>query len=151
MIHLFKSYKVGVKMFHCPYCGSIVKEDESFCIKCGKELPDDLNARFNQKKHFNRYWLLPIFCLLICVVSLMAFFFILQHQETTAKQLFNQGESFILEEDYSKAKEAFSDALTYKDNFFEANVALNFTNKVLQIEEDLKQAMKQQENNEFKE
>lgn len=138
-------------MLHCPYCGSIVKEDELFCVECGKELPNDLNDRFKQKKQFNRFWLLPILCLFLSILSLMAAYFIMQHQETTAKQLFNQGQNFILEEDYSKAKAAFKDALTYKDNFYEADVALNFTEKVLQIEDDLKQAINQQENNEFKE
>lgn len=138
-------------MLHCPYCGSIVKEDELFCVECGKELPNDLNERFKQKRQFNRFWLLPIFCLLLCILSLMSAYFILQHQAATAKQLFNQGQNLILEEDYSKAKTAFKDALSYKDNFYEADVALNFTEKVLQIEEDLKEALKQQENNEFKE
>lgn len=138
-------------MLHCPYCGSIVKEDESFCIKCGKELPNDINARFKQKKYFNRYWLFPIFSLVLCILSFMSIHFILQHKEASAKQLYNEGENFIIEENYEKAKEAFSDALNYKDNFYDANAALKFTEKVIQINKDLKKAMKQQENNEFKE
>src|SRR5690625_1570186 len=111
-------------MLHCPYCGSIVKEDESFCIKCGKELPNDINARFKQKKYFNRYWLFPIFSLVLCILSFMSIHFILQHKEASAKQLYNEGENFIIEENYEKAKEAFSDALNYKDNFHDANAAL---------------------------
>src|SRR5690625_853372 len=138
-------------MLHCPYCGSIVKEDESFCIKCGKELPNDINARFKQKKYFNRYWLFPIFSLVLCILSFMSIHFILQHKEASAKQLYNEGENFIIEENYEKAKEAFSDALNYKDNFHDANAALKFTEKVIQINKDLKKEIKQQENNEFKE
>src|SRR5690625_366193 len=138
-------------MFHCPYCGLIVKEDESYCFSCGKELPNDLNTRSKTKKHFNRYWYLPIFSLLLCILSLMTFYFILQHMETTAKQLYNQGENYISEENYVEAKAAFNDALTYKENFQQADIALNFVDKVLDIEDDLKEAIKQQEDFQFKE
>lgn len=137
-------------MFHCPYCGLIVKEDESYCFSCGKELPNDLNTRSKTKKHFNRYWYLPIFSLLLCILSLMTFYFILQHMETTAKQLYNQGENYISEENYVEAKAAFNDALTYKENFQQADIALNFVDKVLDIEDDLKEAIKQQEDFQFK-
>lgn len=150
-MNIIESYKVGVKMLHCPYCGTIVKEDESFCVKCGNELPNDLNTRFKVKKPFNRYWYMPIFSLLLCILSLMTFHFILQHKGTTAKQLYNQGESFILDDNYQKAKDSFSDALTYKDNFYEANIALDFVEKVLDIKDDLEVAIKHQENHQFKE
>lgn len=138
-------------MLHCPYCGTIVKENESYCVKCGKELPNDLNLRFKGKKQFNRYWYLPISSLLLCMLSLLIFHFIFQHKEITAKELYDQGENFVLDEDYVKAKDSFLDALTYKENFYEANIALEFVDKVITIEGDLGEASKLQENEQFQE
>lgn len=136
-------------MLHCPYCGTIVKENESYCVKCGRELPSDLHTRLKRKKTFNRYWYIPILSLIFCIISLVTFYFILQYKETTAKQLYNQGENFMIEENYLEAKDAFRDALTYKDNFYEADISLNFVEKVLHIEEDLKKAIEQTENEQF--
>lgn len=136
---------------HCPYCGTITEEDEFYCVKCGEKLPSDLSKRFKPKRKFNRYWYLPMFIILFCLLSFMAYYFILHSNETNAKDFYEQGENSVLDEDYSAAKELFTSALTYKKNFYEAETALSFVKKVIDIENDLKEATAKQENHDFQE
>src|SRR5699024_7847819 len=89
--------------------------------------------------------------LLLCILSVVIFYFTLQDKQLTAKELYNEGENYVLDENYLKAKEVFIDALSYKDNFYEANIALNFVEKVINIESELDEALKLQENQKFQE
>lgn len=135
-------------MFHCPYCGTNVKEDEHYCIKCGKQLPDDMCSRIKGKKQFNKYWYIPLITAIIFLLSAGTHYFILQSKSNQAKVLYEQGEQFVLEKDYKNAKETFGKALKRKGNFNQAEIALNFMNRALKIEsslEDTNKLLEQQE------
>lgn len=119
-------------MLHCPYCGTDVKEDEHYCIKCGKQLPNDIHNRLNNIK-FNKYWYIPLLTAIFFLLSSGVYYFILQNKSSQAKDLYEQGEQFALEKDYNKAKNLFDKALKNKSNFNQAEVSLNFINRALKI------------------
>lgn len=138
-------------MIYCPYCGTITKEDETYCVKCGENLPNDLSKRIKPKIKFNRYWYMPILITLCFLLSYPPYFFLFQSNETTAKELYGEGENHLLEEEYTEAQESFTKSLTYKRSFQEAELALNFVDQVIEIESTLEDAITKQEENEFQE
>lgn len=138
-------------MIYCPYCGTITKEDETYCVKCGESLPADLSKRIKPKRKFNRYWYIPILVTLCLFLSYPPYFFLFQSKETAAKELYEIGENNLLEEEYITAQESFTKALTYKKDFQEAKIALSFVDKVIEIENNLDEAITKQKKNEFQE
>lgn len=130
-------------MLHCPYCGSKINNDESYCVVCGKILPNDINKRKIAKKSFNHFWYIPIILTVLLVTSLSIFYFILQNNEQKAKALYEEAENNVLEEDYKKAQDNFKKAIDLKSDFYEAQIALDFVNQVLTINDQLKEAEKQ--------
>ncbi|WP_327609576.1 zinc ribbon domain-containing protein [Virgibacillus tibetensis] len=127
-------------MLHCPYCGTNVKEDEQFCIKCGKQLPSDIYHRMNRKKKFNKFWFLPLGILLLLLISSSVFYLVLLNYSTQAKELFEQGGESVLNEDYEEARVLFEESLNYKKNFPQAAVSLDFMNKALTVEAAMAQS-----------
>src|SRR5690625_1469418 len=138
-------------MFHCPYCGIIVKEDENYCIKCGEQLPTDIQKRFKFKKRFNRFWYIPIAIITILLLLSVPFYLLLQSKSTQAKNHYKLGEESILNKEFLSAKEYFEQALTQKDNFYQAEVSLAFTKHALEIENYLNESSIHLDDNNFQE
>lgn len=138
-------------MHYCPYCGTVVKEDEEYCINCGKQLPSDSEKRHQSIKKFNRFWAIPMIVFFIITVSLVSFYFILENRSNKAMELYDKAEAYILEENYDQAHKLLLDANKYKSSFREAEVALKFINHVLRIENELNEADKLKEKLEFQE
>lgn len=138
-------------MYHCPYCGIIVKEEEKYCLNCGKQLPVDIHKRFSQKKRFNRLWYIPLSIFILFLLSAIPFYLFLQFQSTKAKEFYDLGEKSVLKEDYQAAKDHFEQALSYKSNFHEAEVSLKFVNHAIEIDKNLLEASKRLDDNDFQE
>ncbi|HLS61020.1 MAG TPA: zinc ribbon domain-containing protein [Virgibacillus sp.] len=130
-------------MHYCPYCGIKTKEDELYCFKCGKELPDDLNKRLKPKKYFNRFWYIPITLFILFSVTSGVHFLILQYKDSHAKELYQVGEMKLEDEKYKEARDLFKRALNQKKDFYNANVSMTFTNNVLQIQREFDEAIVQ--------
>lgn len=127
-------------MFYCPYCGMSVKNNEQYCVNCGEQLPVDIENRFNRKKQFNRYWYIPFSVLILFFLLLIPFYLFLQYQSTQAKELYDQGEKQVLNEDYQSAENYFEQALAYKKNFDEADISLKFVKHAIDVEKYLSEA-----------
>ncbi|WP_205135695.1 zinc-ribbon domain-containing protein [Virgibacillus halotolerans] len=121
-------------MLHCPYCGTSVNEDEQYCIKCGKQLPNDMHHRLINKKQFNTYWYIPLIIAAVFLVSSGIYYFMLQSNTTHAKESYVQGEQAALDADYNKASKLFTKALDKKDNFVQAETSLAFAERALEVE-----------------
>lgn len=138
-------------MLHCPYCGNYVKEEELYCIHCGKQLPDDLNNRRNNSKTPSpKSWLFPLTVLLSTLFIIGISYFWLESKISHAKELYIDGEEKLLEGDYNSAKNLFAEALEHHPNFEQAAVAMEFANKALQIANRLEQAEKHIEKQQYK-
>ncbi|MBP1968272.1 tetratricopeptide (TPR) repeat protein [Virgibacillus natechei] len=127
-------------MLHCPYCGTKANEDEHYCIKCGRALPNDITDRLHGKKQFNKFWYIPISLFTFLLLSSGIYYFILQNQTAEAKTLYEQGEQRILDEDYEAARELFADAVSNKENFAHAATSLQFMNKALDVQKIMEDA-----------
>ncbi|MFD1039034.1 zinc-ribbon domain-containing protein [Virgibacillus byunsanensis] len=138
-------------MIHCPYCGTNVKEDELYCIKCGKELPNDISQRINKETGFNRLWFYPITMTILLILASGIYFIFLQNQTTQATELYEQGEKNILDENYTEAKHLFESALEHKDSFTQAEISLNFVDVALKIKSKLDGATSKLEESNFQE
>ncbi|GIO25989.1 zinc ribbon domain-containing protein [Ornithinibacillus bavariensis] len=125
---------------HCPYCGSIVKEEETYCITCGKKLPTDIHLRSKKEKSFIKLWGIPILTFVLVLLSSSLFHTFLNAQEEDAKHFYELGEKSLLAEDYRAAKDYFSKAIDQKSNFTQAQMALEFINKSGAIKEYLQKA-----------
>ncbi|QKY68889.1 zinc ribbon domain-containing protein [Lentibacillus sp. CBA3610] len=136
-------------MTHCPYCGTNVRDNESYCIKCGKELPEDMYERIENKKTFNKYWYIPIAILALILLSAGLYHMFLQHQTTEAKELYNKAEEHAAEGKYQEASEHLVAALEYKQSFSQADIALNFVETAMTIEENIEQAAQHLDEQEF--
>jgi tetratricopeptide (TPR) repeat protein len=114
---------------HCPYCGSIVKEEESYCISCGKMLPTDMHLRSTSKKSFTKLWGIPFITFVLVLLSISLFHSFLKNQEEDAKHYYDLGEKSLLSEDYKTAKDFFTKAVDQKSNFKQGQMALAFIKK----------------------
>lgn len=130
-------------MHYCPYCGTKTKEDELYCFKCGKKLPDDLNKRLKPKRYFNRFWYIPIALIILFSATFGIQYLILQYKESQAKELYLEGEMKLEDEKYKEARDLFKRALHQKDDFQNAEVSIAFTNNVLQIQREFDEAIVQ--------
>ncbi|GAB3068409.1 FxLYD domain-containing protein [Virgibacillus ainsalahensis] len=136
-------------MLHCPYCGTGVKNDEHYCVKCGRQLPEDINTRSQGKKQFNKIWLLPLAVFVLTIISTGIYYLILQNQTAQAKELYAQGEHLLMKEDFVAAKDLFAEALNKKDNFDQAETSLGFADEALQIQTALDKTDKLLEKQDF--
>lgn len=128
-------------MHHCPYCGTKVKENELFCIKCGKNLPEDMVARAENHKVFNKYWYIPISLFIVTMVLSAIYYVYLQNQTTDAKDLYNQAEEKAMMGNYETAESLLEDALENNNNFKQADTALHFVQKAQTIKSDIEKAV----------
>lgn len=124
-------------MLYCPNCGIVVKEQENFCLNCGEQVPKNIEQRFEHIKRFNRLWFLPLTIFLLFLIAIIPFYFFLDQKNAKARELFERGEQEILNEEYETAKSYFEEALTYRDDFLEAQTALRFSNHAIEISEQL--------------
>ncbi|WP_330948450.1 zinc-ribbon domain-containing protein [Virgibacillus sp. MG-45] len=138
-------------MLFCPYCGSTIKEDETYCVSCGSPLPEDINNRTKAKKRFNKKWLLPISASILLIFSISIFFFVLQAKTSQAKEYYEQGENRLSDGDFSKAKQLFDKALQQKANFSEAEVASIYIDKVFTVQSAIENAHSESERDNFQE
>lgn len=136
---------------HCPYCGSIIKVDETFCSVCGKALPNDINNRKLAKKSINKTWFIPLIVLLTFAMINGLFYLFLQHKTTKAKDTFERAEASLLDASYKDAKKDFVQAIKLKENFYQADVSIQFLNKVETIKGQLDQSEKELERENFQE
>lgn len=127
-------------MFYCPFCGISVKENEKYCLNCGEQLPVDIEKRFVKKKRFNRQWYIPLSITMIILLLFVPFYLFLQYQSAQAKEFYDQGEDNVLNEDYEAAKNNLEKALTYKDNFYDADISLRFVKHAIEVEDNLDDA-----------
>lgn len=127
-------------MLHCPYCGTNINEDEKYCIKCGRMLPEDINIRTGKKKYINKWWYVPAALAVLLIAINGIYYLVLENRTAEAKNLYEQGEKSVLKGDYDQARELFAKALDHKSSFNHAATSLNFTGKALNIEASLKEA-----------
>src|SRR5699024_10575710 len=118
-------------MFYCPYCGTQLELEETFCLTCGKEMTKHIKGRIKHDNTFNRYWFIPIISLAICLTIITTYYFVQNYRMVEAKKLYDLGEQHLNEEKYDAAITSFKEALAYKDNFTQAEVALQFAKKAL--------------------
>lgn len=124
-------------MLHCPYCGSSVNDNESFCVICGKKLPEDINHRIIPNKKFNKLWIVPIAAFAIFLLSSILSYVFLENRSTKALDLYNQAEENVLTGEYAAAEQLFAEALQLKSNFPQADTSLLFTKRALEIQSSL--------------
>ncbi|SDQ65396.1 zinc ribbon domain-containing protein [Virgibacillus salinus] len=132
--------KVGFIMHHCPYCGTKVKENELYCIKCGKQLPEDATERLINRKSFNKYWYIPISILALVILSAGIYYVIMQNQTAEASDLYNKAEESVMEGQYGEAKELLQSALENSKEFKQADIALTYVQEALKIENSIEKA-----------
>ncbi|TFJ94483.1 zinc-ribbon domain-containing protein [Lentibacillus salicampi] len=136
-------------MHHCPYCGTNVRDNESYCIKCGKKLPEDRYERLENKKAFNKNWYVPIAILAFILLTAGVYYIFLQHQTTQAKEFYNKGEEHAIEGQYQEAGESLKSALEHNQSFTQADIAFSFVQTAKDAEANMEQAAKNLENQEF--
>ncbi len=136
-------------MHHCPYCGMRVKEDESYCIKCGRKLPEDMLMRLENRKEFNKFWFIPIATLAIVLLSSGIYYVFMQNQLADAKDLYNNAEQQAMDGNFKKAQDMLEASLDNSNGFHQAELALNYVQKGMAIESDIKHADTLMENEEF--
>jgi tetratricopeptide (TPR) repeat protein len=125
----------GVHMYYCPNCGSKVEKNEHFCMVCGKTLPD-ITSRIQPDK-IKKWWILPISILLFLLLFTGFFQVFLNHQNEKALDLYIEGEDFLMDENYSEASELFNQALEYRSDFDQAEIALDYSEEAIEIEKNL--------------
>ena len=113
-------------ILYCPYCGSNINEEETYCVSCGKQLPKDINHRQKYKRKFNKLWFIPISLVMLLLLSFSIYYLLLQNRTSQAKELYEQGEEYLLKENYDQAEESFKEALKHKKHFTQATIALNY-------------------------
>ncbi|WP_047982969.1 hypothetical protein [Ornithinibacillus californiensis] len=136
-------------MLHCPYCGSLVKEEEAYCVSCGEELPKDIHLRTKTEKKFNRLWFIPFLTLVIILLAVNLFHSFLQSQSVQAKKYYELGEKSLAVGDYDTAKKYFTNAMDEKPNFKQGQIALEFIQKSFSIKELLEKANEELKNKDF--
>jgi len=138
-------------MGHCPYCGTKTNEDESFCIHCGKSLPNDLKERSqeHQSKGFNRWWIIPISVFFLSIIALGSMYVFFEQKTTQAKEKFNQGESLALNGNYDEAQDHFNEALNLSYQFPAAIANKQFLKVAKLVKKDLNEAQNMQEEQNF--
>lgn len=136
-------------MHHCPYCGMKVKEDELYCIKCGRQLPEDILIRLENRREFNKFWYIPIAILTLMILSSGIYYVFMQNQVADAKRLYNKAEKMAMEGNFNKAKNLLAESLENSEDFDQAELALGYVQKSINIESNLKEAKRLMNQQEF--
>ncbi|ASK63657.1 zinc ribbon domain-containing protein [Virgibacillus phasianinus] len=129
-------------MFHCPYCGTKVRDNESYCIKCGKQLPEDVHNRLTKPARSKKIWFLPLIIFALLSLSIGFLHLFLENQTAQAKDLYSNAEKKASEGNYKKAKTLFEEALKQKENFPQASNAIEFMDIAMQVQNNLDNAAK---------
>ncbi|MFZ3579667.1 zinc ribbon domain-containing protein [Virgibacillus sp. DJP39] len=138
-------------LFHCPYCGTTVKEEESYCIKCGKNLPDDMHIRLSISRRSKKVWLLPIAIIILLALSTGGFYLFLDHQTTDAKEFYFNGLKSAQKGNYEQARNEFKKAYEQKENFPQALNAIEFTGIAMKVQNKIDDAAKELAKQEYQE
>lgn len=96
-----------------------------------------IKQRIKQDRTFNRYWLIPIISLSLCIITLISYYFIENYRSEKAKHLYEIGEQHLQDQKFENAITSFKDALTYKAHFPQAEIALQFSKKALNIKTEM--------------
>ena len=138
-------------MFFCPYCGTKVKSEESFCLNCGKKLPNNLAKRMDMSQQgFNRFWLLPIGLVLLSFVVFTMLFFLSERNTAQALKYYEESEELVLDAKYNLASEKLEQAIKLKPKFEQAVIALDFIKVASKIKKNIEQAHDYVDEGEFK-
>lgn len=114
-------------MYYCPYCGTKVKDEELFCLNCGKKLPSDLSKRVDtSKQKFNRLWFLPISLGILLLIVTIGLFLLTEKQAEQALEYYEKSEQYILEGKYDLARDNLDKAIKLKPKFEQAIIAKEF-------------------------
>src|SRR5690625_3386799 len=119
---------------HCPYCGSSIREKESFCAICGRKLPEDLEHRMIPNRKFNKLWIVPIGIVIFFILSSVILYIYLENRSTRAQEFYNQAEEKLLTGEFAAAEQLFNEALYLKSNFSQADTSLLFTKRAIKIQ-----------------
>ncbi|RYG74005.1 zinc ribbon domain-containing protein [Lentibacillus lipolyticus] len=141
--------KAGITMHHCPYCSTKVRNDENYCLSCGKKLPDDRQERLMEKKPFNRYWYIPIAIFSLLLLTSGIYYTFLQSQSAQAAEKYQEAEAHAMEGNYTEAIDSLEQSLSHDHSFQQAKDALQFVQKAASIKKDMKQASDLLEKKEF--
>ncbi|WP_156290497.1 zinc-ribbon domain-containing protein [Oceanobacillus salinisoli] len=136
-------------MHYCPYCGTAVREDEYYCVQCGKKLPSDIDARFKKKKQINKYWLLPLAATVIIIALIGLSQLILQNKTAQAKELYTEGEQELLDGNYDQAIQSLEKALEHKKGFKQASITLDYIYQAMDTEKTVQHAEELAGNKQF--
>src|SRR5699024_9719354 len=110
-------------------------------IKYGQQTPNAVTDSIEYPKFYKKKsFLIPMATFLSLLIVTVAFYSVLQYKSTKAKQYYDKGETYLLEEDYVQAKEAFNKARKSKDSFEQAHIAYAFVKEALAIERTIEQA-----------
>ncbi|SHM89046.1 hypothetical protein [Gracilibacillus kekensis] len=138
-------------MSFCPKCGGQVQEMESFCVSCGKRLPEDLKERNLPEKPTKKWWFLPVFSLVIASIILFSIYIFTNYQSNKALEYYEEAEEMALIGDYDQAKELLQQALQYKDKFPSAKEVLSFLQVASEVENNLQNVHQLNEDKNFPE
>ncbi|WP_246206595.1 zinc ribbon domain-containing protein [Virgibacillus ihumii] len=104
--------------------------------------------RLENKKEFNKFWYIPIAIVVLVVLSTGSYYVFMQNQIADAKNLYKKAEEVAMEGHFNKAKQLLNESLKNSKNFAQADLALSYVQKGIDIKSNLAEAenlMKQQE------
>ncbi|SFM01401.1 hypothetical protein SAMN04487943_106190 [Gracilibacillus orientalis] len=138
-------------MSFCPNCGGQVQTIETFCVSCGKRLPENINKRKLPIKPSKKWWLLPVISLILASCIIGFAFFATKYQSDQALAYYEEGAEMALIGDYEQSMTLLEHALDYKENFPSANEVIAFLNVAMEVEADFEQVETLNEQNKFEE
>ncbi|KGX86904.1 zinc ribbon domain-containing protein [Pontibacillus litoralis] len=129
-------------MAYCPYCGTITQQEERYCVRCGKALPEDLHTRIlnAHTPARNKWWILPIAVFISSVVIFGATNFYLDSRIKHAKEDFHKGEQAAIQGQYKEAKAHFISAEEKSYHFPAATKNKQFTTEAIALQSTLDKA-----------
>ncbi|QGH34356.1 zinc ribbon domain-containing protein [Gracilibacillus salitolerans] len=126
-------------MSFCPHCGGHVEAIETFCVSCGKRLPEDINQRTLPVKPSKKWWLLPIISLILAGGMIGSIFFVTNYQSEKALAFYEEATEMALIGDYEQAITLLEQALDYKENFPAAEEVIAFLNVATEVQHNFEQ------------
>ncbi|UOQ85422.1 zinc-ribbon domain-containing protein [Gracilibacillus salinarum] len=136
-------------MSYCPNCGSQVQEIETFCVSCGKKLPEDILKRKRPVKPSRKWWFLPVLSLVIACLIMGSVYVFQRYQTNKALSYFNEAEEMAQIGDYNQASTLINDALEYKEYFPAAEQVDSFLKVAIQTEDTFKQVKTSNDEHDF--
>ncbi len=127
-------------MAYCPYCGTVVKEEEQYCIHCGKALPKDYAERTVPVRKRNRWWFLPIGTATVFVLLFIGLYVYSNYEKDRALSAYNEGVQLAKDGKFEQAKETFETALDKDKALRPAAQNAQFMDIALSIQEKLSSA-----------